>query len=346
LALMALHGMEEAITQLYPHARGITYADDGVVLHEDRQVLEPCQELLKTELAQMGLSLHEATSHIRHTLEGEQAGFACLGWDIRQYRVGKHQSGKGPRGQRRLGDKTLIKPDKANVKAHLAELGRIIQRGRALPQGLLIRQLNPKIRGGANDYRTGVSQAVYHRLDHLLWIKLRSWARWRHPHKSIGWVTRRYWHRLGARLTCATSTTDPEAASLRAHSEVRMTRHGNGQGHRSPYDGDWVYWSTRQGRHPMTSAKLARLLNEQQGRCRYCGLFFHHDDRLEVDHSNGNHRDARSANLQALHGHCHNAKTREHQDYLPPGRRDKRQDTEERSAWKQACSDLEQRQAG
>jgi RNA-directed DNA polymerase len=346
LALIALHGMEEAITRLYPQARVITYADDGVVLHEDRQVLEHCPELLKTELAQMGLSLHEAKSHIRHTLEGEQAGFAFLGYDIRQYRVGKHQSGKGPRGHRRLGYKTLIKPDKANVKDHLAELGRIIKRGRALPQGLLIRQLNPKIRGWANYYRTGVSQAVYHRLDHLLWIKLRSWARWRHPHKSIGWVTRRYWRRLGARLPFATSTKDPEAASLRAHSEVRITRHVNVQGNRSPYDGDWVYWSTRQGRHPMTSSKLARLLKEQQGRCRYCGLFFQHDDRIEVDHINGNHRDARSANLQALHGHCHNAKTREHQDYLPPGMRDKRQDTEERSAWKQACSDLEQRQAG
>ena len=93
--------MEEAITQVYPHARVITYADDGVVLHEDRQVREHCQELLKTELAQRGLRLNEAKSHIRHTLEGEQAGFACLGYDIRQYRVGKHQSGKGPRGHRR-----------------------------------------------------------------------------------------------------------------------------------------------------------------------------------------------------------------------------------------------------
>ena len=80
----------------------------------------------------------------------------------------------------------------------------------------------------------------------------------------------------------------------------------------------------------MISSKLAQLLKEQQGRCRYCGLFFQHDDRIEVDHINGNHRDSRSANLQALHGHCHNAKTREYRDYLPPGMRDKHQDTEER----------------
>jgi RNA-directed DNA polymerase len=36
LALIALHGMEEAITQVSPHARVIAYADDGVVLHKDR----------------------------------------------------------------------------------------------------------------------------------------------------------------------------------------------------------------------------------------------------------------------------------------------------------------------
>ena len=56
MALIALHGMEEAITQVYPQARVIAYADDGVVLHEERQVLEHCQELLKTWLAEMGLT--------------------------------------------------------------------------------------------------------------------------------------------------------------------------------------------------------------------------------------------------------------------------------------------------
>jgi RNA-directed DNA polymerase len=343
LALIALHGMDEAITRVYSHARVIAYADDGVVLHEDHQVLKHCQDLLKMWLAHMGLSLNEAKSSMRHTLEGEQPGFTFLGFDIRQYRVGKHQSGKGPGGRGRLGYKTLIKPAKANMTDHLAELGRIIKRGRALPQGQLIHQLNSTIRGWATYYRTSVSQATYHRLDHLTWIKLRSWARWRHPHKSIGWVPRRYWHRLGARLTFATSATDPEAASLRAHSDVTSMRHVNVQGNRSPYDGDWVYWSTRQGRHPTIRPQLARLLKTQRGRCRYCGLFFHHDDRIEVDHMNGDHRDSRSANLQALHGHCHHAKTREQGDYLPPGVRDKHRDTEERSARKRARSVLEQR---
>ena|SRR5437763_319339 len=75
LALIALHGMDEAITHVYPRAWVIAYADDCVVLHEDRTVLEHCQHLLQTWLTGMGLTLNEATSHISHTLDGDQAGF-------------------------------------------------------------------------------------------------------------------------------------------------------------------------------------------------------------------------------------------------------------------------------
>ena len=41
--------------------------------------------------------------------------------------------------------------------------------------------------------------------------------------------------------------------------------------------------STRQGRHPSVSLRLAKLLKQQRGRCRYCGLCFQHDDRVEMD---------------------------------------------------------------
>jgi RNA-directed DNA polymerase len=145
LALIALHGMDEAITQVYPEARVMAYADDGVVLQEDRSVLEHCQHLFMTWLAEIGLTLNVTNTRICHTLEGDQPGMDLLGFHIRQYRVGTHQSGKGPRGHHRLGFNTLIKPAKVNVKAHLAALGQIIGSGRAWPQAALIRQLNPKI---------------------------------------------------------------------------------------------------------------------------------------------------------------------------------------------------------
>jgi RNA-directed DNA polymerase len=168
-------------------------------------------------------------------------------------------------------------------------------------------------------YRIGVSQAVYARLDHLTWVKLRRWAHRRHPTKSMGWARERYWHRVGTRRAFATAPRRPGAVYLHTHQEVAITRHVKVTGNRSPYDGDWVYWSIRRGRHPNASPRVATLLKAQHGRCRHCGLFFQHDDRIEADHIDGDRRDSRYSNLQALHGHCHDAKTREHGDYLPPG---------------------------
>lgn len=53
----------------------------------------------------------------------------------------------------------------------------------------------------------------------------------------------------------------------------------------------------------------------------------------------------RARNLQALHGHGHDAQTREHREYLPRGKRDKHQDPEERRDAKGSCAVLEQREA-
>ena len=323
LALIALHGMEESITQVYPEARVIAYADDCLVLHPDRLVLEHCQQLLTEWLAGIGLMLNTSKTRINHTLEGDQPGMDFLGFHIRQYRVGKHQSGKGPRGAYRLGYKTLIQPAKANVKDHLAEIGRMIRRGQDWPQEALIRQLNPKIRGWANYYRTSVCQATFSRLDHLTWVKLRSWANRRHPHTSAKWIHNRYWRRRDSRDAFATPKMPDGQVWLTHHSEIPSMSHYKVAGNRSPYDGDWVYWSRRRGHYPTVKTRVARLLKRQKGRCSYCGWYFQHDDQVEVDHINGDRKNSRYENLQALHGHCHHAKTREQKEYLPAGMRDK-----------------------
>ena len=342
LALIALYGLDEAITQVYPEARVIIYADDCLVLHPDRAVLEHSQQLLTTWLADIGLTLNATKTHVRHTLEGDQPGVDFLGFHIRQYRVGKHHSGTTPQGVP-LGYKTLIQPAKANVADYLAELGRIIREAKAWPQAALIHKLNPKIRGWAHYYRSVVSKATFSRLDYLLWAKLRYWANWRHPKKTTAWVFKRYWTHQNARWVFATPAAQEGLLSLTFHNEVPIRRHIKVAGNRSPYDGDWVYWSARQGRYPTISPRLATLLKQQKGRCAQCGLYFHHDDPLEIDHRDGNRKNSRLINLQVLHGHCHDVKTREKGEYLPMGMRDQHQHTEERSAGKLARSDLEQR---
>ena len=130
---------------------------------------------------------------------------------------------------------------------------------------------------------------------------------------------------------------------LTNHNEIPSLFHAKVTGNRSPYDGDWVYWSRRRGHYPTVKTRVATLLKKQHGRCAYCGQYFQHDDQLEVDHRNGDRQNSRYNNLQALHGHCHDAKTREHTEYLPVGMRDKHQHTEERRDRKRSCSVLKQR---
>jgi RNA-directed DNA polymerase len=323
LALSALHGREEAITHVSPEARGIAYADDGLGLHPDRAVLDHCQQRLTAWLAGIGLPRNVNTTRINHTWAGDQLGLDFLGWPIRPYRVGTHQSGRGPRGRPSLGYHTLITPAKAHIQTPLAELGRVMRVGPTWPQAALIHQLNPTRRGGANSYRTWVCQATLGRWERLTWVQLRAWARRRHPNTSARWVATRSWHRPASGQVLATPPTRPRQTSLASHRATASLRHANIAGNRSPYDGEWVYGSQRRGPYPTVRPRLAPLIKHQGGRCTSCQRCFHHADQLEIDHSNGHRRDARDVNLQAFHGPCHDAKTREQGDHLPVGSRDK-----------------------
>ena len=83
------------------------------------------------------------------------------------------------------------------------------------------------------------------------------------------------------------------------------------QSQRSPYDGDWIYWSTRLGKHPEIPVRVATLLKRQQGRCLECRLFFKDGEALEVDHIIPKEWGGSDSqyNRQLLHRHCHDVKT-------------------------------------
>lgn len=195
----------------------------------------------------------------------------------------------------------------------------------ASPQAL-IGQRNPRIRGWSNSYAAVVAKATFARMDALLYAKLRRWTRRRHPDTSVSWVHQKYWRpRHG---TCTFAST--AGHTLGQHATTPMRRHTKVAGSRSPYDGDWVYWATRMGKHPETSKRWAFLLKRQQGRCLGCGLYFRQgDDIIELDHITPSTQggDGQSRHLQLLHGHCHDTKTAH--DQAVNGTCDKSQTTEE-----------------
>ena len=210
----------------------------------------------------LGLTLKPSKTRIPHTLESNDArpGFDFLGYHIRQFPVGKTKSGKNSRGHLH-GFKTIITPSRSAIKRQRTKLRETMTRYHHTEQGTLIDALNPRMRGWSNSYRPVASARVFSALDHGLYMQLRRWAFSRHPKKSHHWSTRKYW-RLdegqGWRLQPSKG-----GRALNGHTKTSIRYHVKVQGARSPYDGDWVYWSTRVGRHPTTRPRVARLLKLQ-----------------------------------------------------------------------------------
>jgi len=99
-----------------------------VVLHSKREGVENCAERVKEFLNGMGLWLNEKKTRMTQTLQEVDGnkGFNFLGYNVRQYPVGKYHTGRNTHGIP-LGYKTLIKPSEAAMKRHMDEIGRTIR---------------------------------------------------------------------------------------------------------------------------------------------------------------------------------------------------------------------------
>ncbi|AOX04357.1 group II intron reverse transcriptase/maturase [Moorena producens PAL-8-15-08-1] len=320
LANIALHGMEEHIKkyaetlkikrrskkQKRQSINLIRYADDFLIMHENKEVVEECKRIIDEWLNDIGLKLKPEKTKLVHTTNG----FDFLGFNIRQYRVGKYQS--------KQGFKTIIKPSKEKVKEYLERLSRIIDRHKSAPQEALIEHLKPVIRGWCNYYRTVCSKETYSKIDHLLWNKLQRWGYRRHPNKSKSWVTNKYW---GTRVEKPKNPWDApkidnwvfmtkKEIHLQRHAKTEIIRHVKVKDTQSPFNGNLIYWNTRMQKHPEMTTQKGRLLKRQKGKCNHCGLTFRDGDVMEKHHIiprslGGNDLDK---NLELLHLHCHDAK--------------------------------------
>jgi RNA-directed DNA polymerase len=331
LANIALHGMEELIMGIAPSIDMkrpdgtqmstrdklksislIRYADDFVVLHEQIEVIHRCKQALEEWLSEIGLELKPSKTRIAHTLDkhdDEESRFNFLGFNIRQFPVGKYQSGSTRKGL--LGFKTIITPTKESQKTHYHNVAEVINKSRGLDQAILIKNLNPIIRGWCNYYSTVVSQKVFEKIWHLIVFKLLKWGIHRHRNKGRKWIVRKYFHFINGDSWTFATRGDKNPLVLYKHPDTEIKRYVKVRGNKSPYDGDWLYWCERMGKHPEIPIRVATLLKNQKGKCTFCGNYFKDGDSMEVDHITPRSKGGKSEykNLQLLHRHCHDIKT-------------------------------------
>jgi len=314
LVLIALHGIETAVRKCVnpggdaqKELSVVFYADDFVVLHPSLDVIQNCQSVAQEWLKEMSLELNLSKTRISHTLnpyEGNM-GFDFLGFHIRQYPVSKHHSGRTTHGER-LGFKTIIKPSKSKIAAHIEQIRETIRADKTAPQAALIIKLSPMIRGWSNYYSTVVSKRTFERCENNVLSQLRAWARYRTGRFDPKTLTK-YWHYREDRLTFSTEN----GLKLTFHASIPIVRHLKVRGDKSYFDGDVIYWSTRKGTHPELPKRVAQLLKGHKGKCAECGLMFTADELIEVDHKIPKTEGGTDKfdNLQPLHRHCHDVKT-------------------------------------
>ena len=312
------YGRQESWQNKIKSLSFIRYADDFVVIHESKPVVQGCREVISDWLKGIGLQLKPEKTRLTHTLysklsEDGKAGFDFLGHHIQQYPAGKYQSPKDTEG-RILGYRTLITPTKEASKVHQEQVGRLIKKHRSSPQWVLIKDLNPVIRGWASYYANSDIKTVgeSQKQDSLTYLKLRRWAKYRRGNINEG--HNKYWTTIGGNnWVFATRQGNANPLRLLTHSETVCSSNNyvKVKGDKSPFDGDTVYWSTRLGTHPEMTNRKSKLLKQQKGKCPWCELRFLEWDVMEVDHKTPRALGGKDEwkNLQLLHPHCHDEKT-------------------------------------
>jgi RNA-directed DNA polymerase len=223
LANFALDGMERAVqagTQASDKVHLVRYADDFAVTGATRELLEQkVKPALTAFLKERGLELSEQKTVITPI----QTGFDFLGHTLRKY-----------------GDKLLITPAKSKVQILRDKIRRLMQAARGRTQAVLLRQLNPLLRGWAYYYRNGAAQATFSKLDHYVGRKLWRWMRRRHPKKSSAWLKRKYFTAAGDKggfsIRYHTQKGQSRLLSLYRMASTTIERHLKVRGTANPYD--------------------------------------------------------------------------------------------------------------
>lgn len=322
LANIALHGMQRAASSVCSKKKGqpilIRYADDFVILHADREMLDQATEAVTGHLKSMGLWLSPKKTKVTHTLteyDGNM-GFDFLGFSIRQFQVGKTHTGKNTQGKP-LGYKTFITPSKEAIKRHTLKIKQQLRKRRNAPQKAVISTLNPIVRGWTNYHKWVVCIKAFRTCDHNTFLQIARWENARHQGKSKRWSRNRYTISIEGHPRLGTYVKDkegkPKPVYLRYHTETHSQDYVKVKGQASPYDGNEIYWAQRLKHHPLMKSEKAKLLALQKGPCPRCGLYFRDGDILETDHSIPTALGGKDnmGNKWVYHRHCHDEKTAE-----------------------------------
>jgi RNA-directed DNA polymerase len=174
---MVLDGLEMPINREFPRWKNlkvnfVRYADGFIITAKDKAIItEQIIPLVKDFLKERGLEPSDEKSKITHIGQG----LDFLSQNIRKY--------KG---------KLLIKPSRKSVQSFKDKIKTIIKGSKGIPAHVLIKGLNPVIRGWANYHKGICAKDTFNKMNIFIFGQLMKWAKYQHANKSHGWIWHRY----------------------------------------------------------------------------------------------------------------------------------------------------------
>jgi RNA-directed DNA polymerase len=296
LANIGLHGLETFIKSTNPNLGVIRYADDFIVTARDKGNLEAAQTQIQQWLSERGLELSTEKTLITHIDEG----FDFLGFNHRHYH-----------GQ------LFIMPSKKKVLDFCKRIGCELKATNGCEQEVVIRKLNPLLRGFANYYKGVVSKDIFSYISHRVWKYLWQWGKRRHPHKPNRWIRRRYFKTIkGNSWIFATTTSDrrgkEKELTLFHIPNVPIQRHIKVKGNASPDDPSLKeYWKKRHQNIGKSfwdrNSNNHKIAQNQNWICPICGEPLFNGENIDTHHiipvAESGLDDIE--NLQHMHKSCH-----------------------------------------
>ena len=328
LANIALHGLEEYLKTMVssrnfpkPHlnaARGsktkraalsvIRYADDFVIIHRNREIMEKVIPATKEWLKKLGLEISPDKTKLRKASET----FQFLGFQVALIKQHKRYRVK-------------ITPSKESVKRLIVKTRTIIQANKSISAYGLIYLLRPVILGWGNYFRFCECKKTFSKIDNIIYNQLRAWVfrravrqgrikvkeKYFPEHRTYKFKNRTYKGQWILNGTRTLKGGKPQTTHLPKMSWIASEKYVKIKERASVYDGNHVYWAKRSSRYSSLSTRVCNLLKRQNGKCTICNRTFQIDDIMEIDHILPRFQGGKDqySNLQLLHRQCHVNKT-------------------------------------
>lgn len=329
LSNIAFHGLEEHLLNYVssrnfpkPHPNASTgtrtkrqalgiirYADDLIIIHRNPEIMEKVIAETKNWLANVGLKISDDKSKLRWASQS----FCYLGYQLTL--VNKH-------GKFRM----KITPSKESIKRLTNKTHNIIQNNKSASSYALIYLLRPVIIGWGNYFCYCECKETFKKIDNIIYNQLRAWVLRRAIRKNRTDTMEKYfiknriykfqnrtykanWIFSGQKISKSgipVNTFLPKLAWISSKSYAKVI------GNASVYNGDHLYWATRNPKYSSLSMRVTNLYNRQLGKCTACNIKFQLGDHMEIDHIVPRSRGGldKYSNLQLLHRQCHIEKTR------------------------------------